>query len=118
MASFGRFIEIGKRDIEASKLLDMSKFRRNVTFAAVDLVDLFLYKGPRMHHLLKNVMELIESAKVSPVAPINSFPASEIQKAFRYMQSGKHMGKIVITTNPSDKVQVSTEIRGRHCTST
>ncbi|GJC80768.1 highly reducing polyketide synthase azaB [Colletotrichum liriopes] len=45
VARFGRFVEIGKRDMEAAKALDMSHFRRAASFAAVDLFQLGKYKG-------------------------------------------------------------------------
>jgi Dehydrogenases with different specificities (related to short-chain alcohol dehydrogenases) len=34
--------------------------------------------------------------KIKPIQPIKTFPASQIQDAFRYMQQGVHMGKILI----------------------
>ena len=40
-APFGRFIELGSRDIADNGRLDMDIFKRNVTFTAVNLIDLF-----------------------------------------------------------------------------
>ena len=40
-AQFGRFIEIGKKDIIESGRLEMDNFSRNVSFIAFDLSDLF-----------------------------------------------------------------------------
>ena len=37
IAMFGRFIEIGKKDIIENRLLDMAPFARNVSFHALDL---------------------------------------------------------------------------------
>ena len=37
IAMFGRFIEVGKKDILANSGLDMMPFLRNVTFASVNL---------------------------------------------------------------------------------
>lgn len=34
--------------------------------------------------------------KIRPIRPIKVFEASEVVEAFKYMQSGRHMGKIVI----------------------
>lgn len=44
IARFGRFIEIGRRDIETAKHLDMAMFRRAATFSAVELLQLWLHK--------------------------------------------------------------------------
>ena len=39
-ARFGRFVEIGKRDLTDAGKLDMQMFRRNVTFTAFDVSEL------------------------------------------------------------------------------
>lgn len=43
-ASFGRFIEVGKRDIVDAGKLDMQVFSRNVTFSAFDMTELFYHE--------------------------------------------------------------------------
>lgn len=39
-ARFGRFVEVGKRDLIDAGKLDMQNFRRNVTFTAFDVSEL------------------------------------------------------------------------------
>lgn len=46
--------------------------------------------------------------KIRPIRPIKVFGASEVVEAFKYMQSGKHMGKIVIQM-PKAGEQLSSE---------
>ena len=48
-AEFGRFIEIGKRDILDKGKLEMDVFERNVAFIAFDLMNLF-YSTKLTHH--------------------------------------------------------------------
>ena len=43
-ANFGRFVEVGKRDIVDAGKLDMDVFVRNVTFTAFDLTELFYHE--------------------------------------------------------------------------
>ena len=43
-ANFGRFVEVGKRDIVDAGKLDMDVFSRNVTFTAFDLTELFYHE--------------------------------------------------------------------------
>jgi NADPH:quinone reductase-like Zn-dependent oxidoreductase len=52
VARFGRFIEVGKVDLEAARRLDMSPFRRCTTFASVDLMQLREYNRPKTHEAL------------------------------------------------------------------
>ncbi|KAF4889745.1 Highly reducing polyketide synthase azaB [Colletotrichum fructicola] len=106
MARFGRFVEIGKRDMEAAKHLDMSPLRRAVSFAAVDLFQLGKYKGQAVQDVLQGVMEMFGNGQLRVVAPMTTYPISEVDKAFRLMQSGKHLGKIVVTPKKTDLVRV------------
>lgn len=39
-ARFGRFVEVGKRDLNDAGKLDMQNFRRNITFTAFDVSEL------------------------------------------------------------------------------
>ncbi len=107
MARFGRFVEIGKRDIAANMNLEMSRFERNVSFAAVDLTDLVHYKPRVLQDVLVHVMEKFERKTIRPVSPIHEFAISEAETAFRTLGSGKIMGKLVIVPKPGDMVMVS-----------
>ena len=40
-------------------------------------------------------MKYYRQGFIQPIQPIKSFPASEVQDCFRYMQKGLHIGKIV-----------------------
>ena len=46
LADFGRFIEVGKKDITEAGSLDMSIFGRGASFSAFDLTDLYYSKNP------------------------------------------------------------------------
>ncbi len=53
-----------------------------------------------------DTMDLLRSGAVKPVDPISVMPFGKIEEAFRLMQSGRHMGKIVLTTHDDDIVPV------------
>jgi len=107
VAQFGRFIEIGKRDLELNSSLEMGAFTRAVSFASIDLLQLGEFKGHDVHRVLKDVIRLYEEKVISPVEPVTVYPLSEIEKSFRLMQAGKHMGKIVLSVKSDDLVPVS-----------
>lgn len=52
VARFGRFIEVGKIDLEAARRLDMTPFRQCVTFASVDIMQLREYNRPLVHRAI------------------------------------------------------------------
>ena len=106
LAPLGRFIEIGKRDLAINNTLEMEKFLDSVTFAGVDLAVLASRKPKAFNTILNQVLELHQVGALVPVSPVTAFSMTQLQKAKRLMQSGKHMGKVVITAGKGDIVQV------------
>jgi NADPH:quinone reductase-like Zn-dependent oxidoreductase len=106
VAMFGRFIEIGKRDMVVNSRLDMAPFLRHVTFASVDLEAIFYHRMSHGARTLSKIIDMFRRKLLDPITPITIFPMSEIEAAFRLMQAGKHTGKIVVTPKPEDQVKV------------
>lgn len=107
IAPYGRFIEIGKKDIYSHGKLPMFPFAANVSFSAIDLAFKPQNRPPVIRRSFENAMMLLKEGKMRPAHPLNVFGLAEIEKAFRYLQSGKHSGKIVIDYDLEDKVPVS-----------
>ncbi|KAI8632693.1 polyketide synthase [Xylariaceae sp. FL1651] len=99
LAPFGRFIDIGKKDFELNSRLGMRTFLRNVTFVSVDLTSWEKDRGEDVSRVMHAIARLFDDKLVEPVGPITTYPISNIEKAFRLMQSGQHLGKIVITVD-------------------
>ncbi|SPB43239.1 unnamed protein product [Aspergillus niger] len=95
VAEFGKMIEIGKRDILEHGKLPMDAFGGNRAFFGVDLIRLGQKPGA-FTSLTSRVMDLYEEGKISPIRPLKTFEACDIKEAFRYMQNGLHIGKILI----------------------
>lgn len=110
VAQHGRFIEIGKKDIHSNKALEMRPFRKAVGFSAVDLVQLCDTRGHIVQRVLVAVMELLRTKTIRNISPVVTYPLSDIARAFRTMQAGKHIGKIVVVPSVDDMVKVSVEI--------
>ena len=95
LAPYGRFIELGKRDIHDNSQLAMAAFDRNLLFAAVD-IDLMMAERPKLFRkLLDEVCQHCEDGTFKPL-PMNVFPATRVEEAFRYMAQAKHIGKIAL----------------------
>ncbi|KAF2183646.1 hypothetical protein K469DRAFT_710445 [Zopfia rhizophila CBS 207.26] len=110
VAPFGRFIEIGKKDIFAPAVgsmsgLPMLPFSRNVMFASVDLPQV-ASREDIFPDVLRSVMELAEQKRILPPQPLHVFKGGELEAAFRFMQTGKHTGKIVIEFSGNDVVHI------------
>lgn len=107
LAPLGRFIEIGKKDIHSSSKLSMSTFAKNAMFTCVDLFVLYLIGNPGLvGEILGQVLALFQEGKITLQKPLRIFRVSQIQEAFRWMQSGTNVGKSVVEFGDEDMVAV------------
>ncbi|RYC59250.1 hypothetical protein CHU98_g6953 [Xylaria longipes] len=112
IAPYGRFVEIGKADIGANSLLPMGHFAKNASFAAVDMVHIQMTNKQLARELMEKALDLAASADfVGSPSPLHLYPVSQVEKAFRYMQSGKHSGRILVGVQDSDMVSKFTTYR-------
>ena len=109
IAPFGRFIEIGKTDIQSHSHLSMSPFARNTMFASVDLGVIADKAKPFMGELMRAVMTLLtdEPIKIYAPQPLHVYNGSHLEDAFRFLQTGKNTGKTVVEFRKEDIIHVS-----------
>ncbi len=91
----GRFIEIGKRDIERNARLGLRPFQRHIAFFAVDLDRLWLTRPELTASIFAEVIGLVRDGHLPPL-PVERFPASSAAEAFRHMMKARHTGKVVL----------------------
>jgi NADPH:quinone reductase-like Zn-dependent oxidoreductase len=106
LAPYGHFIEIGKADIQANSALPTFGFAKNVSFTAIDM----LHIAQTNHQLTRELTEKTITHVVGGhkgAAPLQLFGASQIEKAFRLIQSGANTGRVVLTLSPEEVVPVS-----------
>lgn len=103
LAPYGRFIEIGKRDIDDNNKLGLRPFQKNLSFFAVDLDRLWKERAELAGSLFAEVMQLFREQTLHPL-PHRVFPISQVKSAFRYMAQAKHIGKIVISLQNPDVI--------------
>ncbi|EME79084.1 uncharacterized protein MYCFIDRAFT_166988 [Pseudocercospora fijiensis CIRAD86] len=96
VAEFGKMVEIGKKDILGSGKLDMSPFLANRSFCCVDLDELCKKQKSVVSRLLHDMIQHYGQKYINPIQPMKTFPASNVEDAFRYMQKGQHLGKIIV----------------------
>lgn len=107
IAPYGRFVEIGKKDIHARSQLQMFHFSRNATFSALDVAAMTLERPDLVRETFESFFPLIEEGVLTPPEPLSVYGVSELEAVFRHMQTGKNMGKVVVEMRPDDLVQVS-----------
>ena len=95
IAPFGRFVEVGKHDLELNHNLEMEPFTRNVSFMSVDMIIVAEQRRDLLTKMLREIMLLWPQNIISPVAPIKALPLSDVQEALRLLQSGTVLGRYV-----------------------
>lgn len=93
---FGRFLEIGKRDIYENAALGLLPFRKNLSFHAIDLDRLCVERPALVGVLLREVADRLESGQLQPL-PQQVWPISQMEDAMRFMAQARHTGKIVLS---------------------
>ena len=109
LADFGRFIEIGKYDIMQNNPLNLSDMGRNKTWHTVCVAhldyDALVNRSPAAlklsHELHKAVEDGIANNEIRPLK-YHVFEKDQTEEAFRFMATGKHMGKVLIKMRDDD----------------
>lgn len=105
VARFGYFIEIGKADIYAKMPVSLEAFDRSITLASVDLWLLSVHRPEHVYRVVKEVVDLLETGELAPTS-IQTMPISQLEDAMRRLQSGKAMGKIILTADDNTMVKM------------
>jgi thioester reductase-like protein len=93
----GRFIELGKRDIEDDTRIGLRHFRRGLSYVALDLSQ---NAAPAAFAaVMAEIGSRLETGVLRPL-PYRSFDLTEAVDAFAMMSRGAHIGKIILTVDP------------------
>ncbi|HKY96130.1 MAG TPA: type I polyketide synthase, partial [Kiloniellales bacterium] len=110
LAPYGRFLEIGKRDIYADSAISLRLLRKNITFHAIDLAAMGEERPEQSGALFVELAQLLAKRKIHPL-PTVVFDADHVADAFRHMAAAKHIGKVVVSfEKPPTAVAKSREL--------
>jgi 1-acyl-sn-glycerol-3-phosphate acyltransferase len=93
---YGRFLELGKRDIHADNTIGLLPFDRNLSFSSVALDRMCLDRPEYVGSMLAEIMTLVADRQLAPI-PHTAFDLSETEQAIRFLAQAKHIGKLVVT---------------------
>lgn len=96
LAPFGRFVEIGKRDLAQDKPVGLKSLYYNNSYSVIDLSTLSGERPDLLRKLLDEISDKIMSGAYRPI-PSTVFPASRAAEALGLLAKGQHIGKVVIT---------------------
>jgi acyl transferase domain-containing protein/acyl carrier protein len=112
LASGGRFLELGKRDIEQNARLGLRPFQKQLAYFAIDLDRLWAARPESLASPLADLMREAADGTLDPL-PHREFPISQARDAFQWMARARHIGKVVLSlVDPSVQVLSADELPG------
>jgi acyl transferase domain-containing protein/NADPH:quinone reductase-like Zn-dependent oxidoreductase/NAD(P)-dependent dehydrogenase (short-subunit alcohol dehydrogenase family)/acyl carrier protein/SAM-dependent methyltransferase len=102
---FGRFLELGKRDLYLNRRIHLRPLRQNISYFAIDIDQLPILRPDLARDLLARVSSALSEGAIRPLAH-RAFSFAELDDAFRLMQSSSHIGKLVLLPRANAGVQL------------
>ena len=109
LGPYGRFVEIGKRDIYQGSQVSLHPFHKNLSYFAVDIERMCSDRRDYVGSILREVIQQVKDEALHPL-PFQVFPISDIAGAFRHMAQAKHTGKIVVNIQDGEAITVSSQV--------
>lgn len=101
LAPFGRYLEIGKIDVYNNSKIGLEALRNNIAVYIIDLAQLMQHRPHEFAAMHGDLRGKFEAGTYRPI-PHRTFPITEAVDAFRYMASGKHIGKNILSFDVPD----------------
>ena len=95
LAPYGRFVELGKRDVYDDRAIGLRALRRNISLHVVDVAALTDERPALARTMMAELLDLFAAGEIPP-PPVTVFPAGQVAEAFRYFSDAQHIGKIAL----------------------
>lgn len=95
LGSGGTFLEIGKFDLANDTKIGLGDFLKEISFRSVLVDNLFTATDETLQRVSALVEKDLRSGIIQPLYA-TVFEVHEIEKAFRYLGTGKHVGKVIL----------------------
>ena len=111
VADYGRFVEIGKRDIMANSNLPMAVFAKNASFIGFDATTWHKARLAEAKECMETLVALFGAGVLHTARPLHVYDVEDLESVFRLMQDGKTPGKIVMRVRPESTVKATMETK-------
>ncbi|KAK4150451.1 putative polyketide synthase [Chaetomidium leptoderma] len=105
VAKYGMMVELGKRDLVGAGRLEMAPFLANRSYAGVDLHAIMCERPEMMNGLLRQYVDMYSQGLLQLPDHVSYFEVEQVEQAFRHLQNGAHIGKVVVTL-PEDASRI------------
>lgn len=107
IAPYGRFVDLGSRNVDVNTRLEMLNFRRNASFAVFDILFFMEQKTHDADTAWADVMDLLRRKAINCPSNLRIFPIHNIKTALQALKRGEGNFKPVVVTSPDAIVKVS-----------
>ncbi|MEZ5863060.1 MAG: SDR family NAD(P)-dependent oxidoreductase [Geminicoccaceae bacterium] len=101
LAPYGRFLEIGKRDLFADKPVGLASLKNSNAFITINLEAMGRERPAEVRRVFTDVATMLAEGQIGPL-PTTTFPLASAAEAFRFMSQARHIGKVVIEVDESE----------------
>jgi acyl transferase domain-containing protein/NADPH:quinone reductase-like Zn-dependent oxidoreductase/acyl carrier protein len=101
LAPYGRFLEIGKKDIYQHQQLNLWPFHKNLSYFAIDLARMLVERPAVCSRLFHEALALFTTREIEPL-PWHAFSLNQSADALRYMAQAKQIGKVILTLHKQE----------------
>lgn len=95
LRDYGRFLELGKRDIYDKTHISLYPFRKNISYFAIDMAEMFSPQSVMGPVVIQELGRLFRENAVGRHC-YSLFPMSGFKDAFTHMSKALHFGKVVL----------------------
>lgn len=111
LAPFGRFIEIGKKDIQSNSKIDLQPLLKGTSITCVDLVTMMKHRPYLVRQLTDDTVRLWNEKIVKIATPTTVLPLSKLIEGFQTLQSGRGTGKMIFEPHADDIIPIVPELQ-------
>ncbi|KAJ9293898.1 hypothetical protein DTO271G3_7274 [Paecilomyces variotii] len=105
--SFGRFVELGRQNIQDGVLMSMEVLKKNISIASVDLVSMCESNRPLAERVFQEACELVHNRGIQPLLDLTVFSYANLSEGFHLAKKGEHFHKIVLVPGNDDIVPIA-----------
>lgn len=107
LAPLGRYIDVGRVDVQNSASMGLEFFQRSATFSSFDL-GVVVDARPELARVLMEALEgYYRAGKIAPIPEISASDVAHLDQVLLGFSKGTHIGKLVVTfTDPDSLVKM------------
>lgn len=100
LTHYGRFLELGQRDILSNSQIGLGAFEKSLSFFAIQVNSGL----PEFNSLWREIVGQFQKGHLGPL-PYKVFSMTEVSDAFNHIARAKHIGKVVISLEEQEIIK-------------